>query len=147
MALALRRSFELASKTVASIMGVLLGQIRHQLIQNQYLAGVLVMGGGRVLVDLLRGLFSQVRRFIMSRLWTRVSLGVGEADDLREWLRAQPDIARVAHLRLHTRSDVDSDSNTADQRVFEYEPELATTCQVGRRVCFSLIGAFVMFVH
>mgnify|MGYP000657312619 CR=1 FL=1 len=99
-------------------------------MENQYLAGMLVMAAGPALAQSLWAVSSHSSRLAAGGAWTRVTIGKAEAEDLREWLRSQPRLHNGSNLKLCPRSDADSDSSTADQRIFDYEPELETSLRV-----------------
>jgi|EP01044_Picomonas_judraskeda_P008057 hypothetical protein len=110
-------------------------------MENQYLAGMLVMAAGPALAQSLWAVISHSSRLAAGVAWTRVTIGKAEAEDLREWLRSQPRLHNGSNLKLCPRSDADSDSSTADQRIFDYEPELETSLRVrfrsaSGRACF-----------
>ncbi len=111
-------------------------------MENQYLAGMLVMAAGPALAQSLNALISHASRLAAGVAWTRVTIGKAEAEDLREWLRNQPRLHNGSNLKLCPRSDADSDSSTSDHRIFDYEPELESSLRVRfrsaatGRVCF-----------
>ncbi len=99
-------------------------------MENQYLAGMLVMAAGPALAQSLWSVMSRISRLAAGVAWTRVTIGKAEAEDLREWLRNQPRLHNGSNLKLCPRSDADSDSSTSDHRIFDYEPELETSLRV-----------------
>ena len=102
----------------------------RMVIENQYLAGMLVMAAGPVIAESWWAVMTNASRCVAGMAWTRVTIGKSEAEDLREWLRSQPRLHKGANLKLCPRSDADSDSSTSDHRIFDYEPELEKRLRV-----------------
>jgi hypothetical protein len=84
-------------------------------MENQYLSGMLVMAAGPACAQAWWAALRAASRVISDMIWTHVTLGKSEAEDLREWLRVHPGVHRLSsNLKLCPRSDVDSDSSGAD---------------------------------
>lgn len=114
----------------------------RMVMENQYLAGMLVMAAGPAIAQSWWVIVARISRVLAGMAWTRVTIGKSEAEDLREWLRSQPKLHKGSNLKLCPRSDADSDSSASDHRIFDYEPVLETSFRVrfrstvSGRVCY-----------